>query len=103
MITGDIYKLEIRQKTPGKPIVIAVWYSGNNTLGSLLNPWRVYVACKDNLGNKLMAKDAVIRSASLDDSFDRTLWVMPNRTITLEVRLYAHEDTSKVWSWTWLK
>lgn len=103
MITGDIYKLEVRESIPGKGIAIAVWYKGDNTAGSFINPWKVFIVCKDNLGNKALAKDVVIRSAGFSDSFTQRLWTMPNRTITLEVRLYAHEDSLKGWDWSWWK
>ena len=101
MITGNIYKLEVQESVPGKGIAIGVWYRGDNTAGSLINPWKVFVACRDNLGNKKMAKDVVIRSATFSDSFSERLWTMPNKTITLEVRLYAHEDSNIAWDWAW--
>lgn len=106
VITGSISSITIAPRQPGEYIDMVISYSASNPKGgSTLDPWRLFIISKDNLGNKdvhtVGALDR-ITDPSIDATETLKLWQMPNEPISLEVRLYAHQEL-KSWNWDWWK
>jgi len=103
VITGSISSLTVDPRQPGEYIDIKIAYSASNPKGgSFLDPWKIFIVAKDNAGNKKMVKDANVTNPTFQDSGTWRLWQMPNTPISLEVRLYAHQEVVP-WNWDWWK
>lgn len=102
MITGEITKLIVKPAKPGEYIDIELAYAAYNPEGSFFDWWKIFIIAKDSLGNKEMVKDADVKSDNFNDSGEWRLWKMPSKEITLEVRLYGHNELEP-WDWSWWK
>lgn len=100
MISGKITSFSIKPVKAGEYLDLIIAYNASNPGGSFINPWKIFIVAKDSLGNKEMVKDADVRSDSFSDSGTWRLWKMPASTITLEVRLYGHDEIVP-WDWRW--
>jgi len=102
VITGSISSLTVDPRQPGEYIDIKISFSASNPKGgSLLDPWKIFIVAKDTAGNKEMVKDANVTNptySQTNGSF--RLWQMPSTPISLEVRLYAHQEVVG-WDWAW--
>lgn len=100
MISGKITSFKIPQVKAGEYLDVTLEYNAFNPNGSFFNPWKIFVVAKDSIGNKEMVKDADVRSDKFTDSGTWRLWKMPNSTITVEVRLFGHDEIVP-WDWRW--
>ena len=100
MISGKITSFTVEQVKPGEYINIKMAYDATNPNGSFWNPWKIFVVAKDSAGNRELVKDADVKSDKFTDSGTWRLWKMPAQTITLEVRLYGHDEIVP-WDWRW--
>ena len=100
VITGAITSLNVTPVKAGAYIDISIAYNAYNPNGSFLNPWKIFIVAKDSAGNKELVKDANVLSDRFSDSGSWRLWQMPAKEITLEVRLYGHDEVVP-WNWAW--
>lgn len=99
-ITGGIISLSVPQVKAGEYIDITMAYNGYNPNGSFWNPWKIFVVAKDSLGNRELVKDVDVRDDEFSDSGTWRLWKMPSSAMTLEIRLYGHDELVP-WDWGW--
>ena len=102
-ITGNIITVEVPRVPAGQPIKVTTECTAHNPDGSFINAWALFIVAKDNAGHRQMLKHYTIHSSIANCPSDTwVLWNMPNTTITLEVRLYGHDETLD-WDWNWWK
>lgn len=99
-ITGTITYLDVPEVKAGAYIDINITYNAYNPNGSFWNWWKIFVVAKDSLGNKEEVKAATVTSDRFSDSGSWRLWKMPGQPITLEIRLYGHDEVLP-WDWSW--
>ena len=99
-ITGSITSLNIPQVKAGQQIVMNISYDCRNPDGSWFDPWKFYLVAKDSLGNKKLVKTADVRADYFKDSDSLNLWSMPSQNITIEIRMYGHNELES-WNWNW--
>ena len=107
-IYGTISVLTVPPVKAGAYIDIDITYYVVNPNGSFWNPWKVFIVAKDSMGKKEMVKDVTVKddeypAGALSGNLQRDtlrLWQMPNQAITLQIRLYAHDEVVS-WNWVW--
>jgi len=96
-IIGNISRLSVAQVKPGDYIDIDISFEASNP-GALY--WKLFLVAMDNLGNKELVQATRVLGGSFTKSDRYRLWKMPSQTITIDVRLFGHDDAAYDWHWS---
>lgn len=101
-IAATITSLTIAPRKVGEILLADISYTISGTGAALLNPVKIFIVAKDNMGNKKELKGLTLWQDSYSGEDTLNMWQMPNATITVEVRIYWHSEVVG-WDWTWWK